>query len=60
MKDTILTLAASQTAIMATGAATQIVSIPAPEEIQSIGQLIIQAVIGIFAVIRFLRDKRKK
>jgi len=59
MKDTIITAVVGNAAILATGAATEIVSLPAPEEIQSIGQLIIQAIIGIITVIRVLKDRKK-
>ena len=59
MKDTIITAAIGNAAILATGMAPDIVSLPAPEEIQSIGQLIIQAIIGIITVIRVLKDRKK-
>jgi hypothetical protein len=58
MKDTLITALTGNVAIIGTNVvASQ--TIPSPDEIQSIGQLIIQAIIGIITVWRVLKDKKK-
>lgn len=58
MKDTILTAGAGEIAVMVAGATAQ--ALPTPDDVQTIGQLIIQAIIAVITVIKIWKDKRKK
>lgn len=52
---TILTAVAGETAVALTGA----VEIPTPDQVQSVGQLIIQAIIAIITVWKLIKKPKK-
>lgn len=58
MRDTILTGAVGEVAIMGAGAVAT--TLPTPEDVSTIGQLIIQSIIAIVTVIKIWRDRKKK
>ncbi len=58
MKDTLITAGAVEIAVVVAGASAQ--SIPTPEDVQTIVQLIIQSIIAIITVIKLLRDRKKE
>lgn len=58
MKDTLITAGAGEIAVVVAGATAQ--AIPTPEDVQTIGQLIIQSIIAIITVIKLLRDRKKE
>lgn len=60
MKDTLIKGITGEMAIIGTSAVASIVEIPTPDEIQSFGQLIIQAIIGIITIWKVLKDKRNE
>jgi hypothetical protein len=60
MKDTIIKAVTGEVAIIGTSAVASAVVIPTAEEVQSIGQLIIQAIIGIVTIWKVLKDRRKE
>jgi len=57
MKNTLLTAGAGEVAVMVAGATAE--AIPSPEDVSTIGQLIIQSIIAIITVIKIWRDRRK-
>jgi hypothetical protein len=59
MKDTIIKAVTGEVAIIGTSAVASAVSIPTADEVQSIGQLIIQAIIGIVTIWKVLKDRKK-
>jgi hypothetical protein len=60
MKDTLIKGLTGEVAIIGTGAVASVVEIPTPDEIQSFGQLIIQAIIGFVTIWKVLRDKKRE
>jgi hypothetical protein len=54
MKETLLTAGAGELAILTTGA------LPTPDDVQTIGQLVIQSIIAIVTLVKLLRDRKKK
>jgi hypothetical protein len=60
MKDTIIKAATGEVAILATSAMATAVEIPTADEVQSIGQLIIQAIIGIVTIWKVLKDRKNQ
>jgi hypothetical protein len=58
MKDTILTGAVGEFAVMGAGAVAT--TLPTPDDVSTIGQLIIQSIIAIITVIKIWKDRRKK
>jgi hypothetical protein len=52
---TILTAVAGETAVALTGA----VDMPTPDEVQSVGQLIIQAIIALITVWKLVKKPKK-
>jgi len=58
MKDTILTGAIGEVAVMGAGAVAT--TLPTPDDVSTIGQLIIQSIIAIITVIKIWKDRRKK
>lgn len=60
MKDTLIKGITGEMAIIGTSAVASVVEIPTPDEIQSFGQLIIQAIIGIITIWKVLKDKRNE
>jgi hypothetical protein len=59
MKDTIIKAVTGEVAIIGTSAVASVVTIPTADEVQSIGQLIIQAIIGIVTIWKVLKDRKK-
>jgi hypothetical protein len=57
MKDTLLTAGAGEVAVMVTGVTAQ--ALPTPDDVSTIGQLIIQSIIAIITVIKIWKDRRK-
>jgi hypothetical protein len=60
MKDTLIKGISGEVAIIGTSAVAGVVEIPTAEEVQSIGQLIIQAIIGIVTIWKVLKDRKKE
>ena len=57
MKNTILTAITGETLVLLTGVTDTVV--PAPEEVQNVGQLIIQVIIGIITVWKLLKKPKE-
>jgi hypothetical protein len=51
---TLLTAGIGEVAVMTTGA------IPTPDDVQTIGQLVIQSIIALVTIIKIIRDRKKK
>lgn len=60
MKDTIIKGVTGEVAIIGTSAVASVVEIPTPDEIQSFGQLIIQAIIGFVTIWKVLKDRKRE
>lgn len=60
MKDTLIKGISGEVAIIGTSAVAGVVEIPTADEVQSIGQLIIQAIIGIVTIWKVLKDRKKE
>lgn len=58
-KDTLLTAGVGELLVMATGSVTEVASIPTPDEIQTVGQLIIQLFIGIVTIWKLVKKPKK-
>jgi hypothetical protein len=57
MKNTLLTAITGETLVLLTGVTDTVV--PAPEEVQNVGQLIIQVIIGIITVWKLLKKPKE-
>ena len=58
-KPTLLTAGVGELLVAATGAVTEVASIPTPDEVQTIGQLLIQLVIGIVTIWKLVKKPKK-
>jgi hypothetical protein len=58
-KDTLLTAGVGEILVLATGAATEVVTLPTPETVQTVGQLLIQLVIGIVTIWKLVKKPKK-
>ena len=56
-KNTLLTAITGETLVLLTGVTDTV--IPAPEEVQNVGQLIIQVIIGIITVWKLLKKPKE-
>jgi len=59
-KPTLLTAGVGELLVAATGAVTEVASIPTTEEVQTIGQLLIQLVIGIVTIWKLVKKPKKQ
>ena len=59
MRNTILTAGIGELLVMSTGAVADVAAMPTPDEVQSIGQLIIQILIGIVTVWKLVKKPKE-
>lgn len=59
-KPTLLTAGVGELLVLATGAVNEVASIPTPETVQTIGQLLIQLVIGIVTIWKLVKKPKNK
>lgn len=60
MKSTILTAVGGEVLVAATGAVNEVAQLPTPDEVQTVGQLLIQLVIGIVTIWKLLKKDKTK
>lgn len=58
-KPTILTAGVGELLVAATGALNEVTTIPTPEEVQTVGQLLIQLIIGIVTIWKLVKKPKK-
>ena len=60
MRSTILTAVGGEVLVAATGAVNEVAQLPTPDEVQTVGQLLIQLVIGIVTIWKLLKKDKTK
>lgn len=58
-KPTLLTAGVGELLVAATGAIHEVATIPTPEEVQTVGQLLIQLIIGIVTIWKLVKKPKK-
>lgn len=57
-RTTLLTAGAGELLVAATGAINEVAAMPTPDEVQTVGQLLIQLVIGIVTIWKLLKKPK--
>ena len=59
-KPILLTAGVGELLVTAAGSVNEVASIPTPEEVQTIGQLLIQLIIGIVTIWKLVKKPKKE